>query len=137
MIRNIALAFATTSLAVMPVAAAAETYGITLRGHVPVHCVVQHQLVGYGAQSGDDVALGQIREFCNAPQGYELVVSYTPGALRGATVTVGDDRIVLDGSGQAVLSRATGPRLRQRLISAAPGEKGFDTDVLHFQIQTI
>lgn len=137
MIRNIALAFASASLAVMPVAAAAETQGISLRGYVPVHCVVQHQPTGYGAQSGDGVALGQIREFCNAPQGYELVVSYTPGSLRGAVVTVGEDRIVLDGSGQGVLSRAAGPRLRQRMISAAPGETGFDTDRLHFQIQTI
>ena len=87
-----------------------------------------------GAIEGDAVSLGSFREYCNAPTGYELVVSYAPGTLVGTRIIAGSDEILLNGSGQAVLSRATGPRIRERPIAAVPGENGFDSDHLDLQI---
>ena len=74
------------------------------------------------------VSLGSFREYCNAPTGYDLVINYAPGSLEGTRIIAGNDEIILNGSGQAVLSRATGPRVRERPIAAVPGEQGFDTD---------
>lgn len=133
--RTISVGIATLALALTPVSAfAATSFGYNLRLTVAVHCTVKHQGVGYGATNGDVVSLGTFREYCNAPTGYRLVVNYAPGSLRGAKVFAGSDEIVLDGSGQAVLSQATGPRMRERMISMAPGTNGFDTDRLSLNI---
>jgi len=137
MLRNFSLVLATLSLAAAPSVAMAESEGITFRGTVPVHCVVRHSAGGYGANAGNGVVLGQLREFCNAANGYQLVVSYTPGSLEGAVLTIGDDSIVLNGSGHAVISQERGPRIRERTLAATPGARGFDADHLNFQIQAI
>jgi hypothetical protein len=105
-----------------------------LRLQVPVYCVVQQRASGAAVATGAAVSLGQFREYCNAPGGYQMVVRYEPGKLRGAVLAAGDDQVVLDGSGQAILSRASGPRVRERSILATPGAAGFDTDRLEFQL---
>ena len=105
-----------------------------LRLQVPVHCLVQQRAPGAAIASGSAVSLGQFREYCNAPGGYEMVVRYAPGTLRGAVLAAGQDQVTLDGSGQAILSRAAGPRFRERAILATPGANGFDTDRLEFQL---
>jgi hypothetical protein len=133
MLRKFLLILANAGLMATPVSAA-DSASFNLRLRVDVHCTVQHQPVGYGVSVGGAVSLGQFREYCNAPNGYELVVSYTPGTLRGATIVAGDDRTILNGSGQAVLSRATGPRVRERMVTAIPGDDGFDTDRLELRI---
>jgi len=135
--RNVSLALGAVALMAAPSGAAAESVGLSLRAVVPVHCTVRHRATGYGASLEGAVSLGQLREFCNAAAGYRLVVNYTPGSLRGAVLTVGDDRIVLNGSGQAVVSQAPGPRVRERALAAIPGERGFDTQQLQFQVQPI
>jgi hypothetical protein len=134
MMKNIALGLASLSLAMVPTAGFAANYTFNLRLQVPVHCTVKQQAMGQGAALGNTVALGTFREYCNAPGGYQLVVNYAPGSLQGARIIAGNDEIVLDGSGQAVLSRATGPKIRERLISMAPGANGFDTDRLELDI---
>jgi hypothetical protein len=134
MMKNLALGAAILSLASAPTAAFAATYSFNLRLQVPVHCTVKQQSIGSGVASGDAFALGTFREYCNAPGGYQLVVNYAPGSLQGARIIAGNDEIVLDGSGRAVLSRATGPKIRERLISMAPGANGFDTDRLELDI---
>lgn len=133
MVRKFALA-CTVALATIPAVTHATSFGYNLRLQVPVQCSVRHQPTGYGAAKGGAISLGQFREYCNAPGGYQLVVSYTPGTMRGATISAEDEQVVLDGSGQAILSRVTGPRVRQRTIFATPGEEGFDTDRLELQI---
>jgi hypothetical protein len=122
MMKNIALGVASLSLALIPTAAFAANY------------TVKQQAIGSGVALGNVVALGTFREYCNAPGGYQLVVNYTPGSLQGARIIAGNDEIVLDGSGRAVLSRATGPKIRERLISMSPGANGFDTDRLELDI---
>ena len=61
-------------------------------------------------------------------------MSYTPGSLQGTTIRAGDDEVVLNGSGQAVLSRADGPRIRERLVSITPGPAGLDANSLQFSV---
>lgn len=114
-------------------AEAVSTGTVTLRLQVPVACTVQHRSAI--AATGNGYTLGELHEFCNAAQGYSLVVNYAPGSMRGATIALGDDQIVLDGSGRAVISRAQGPRIRDREVYAEPGVAGFNTDRLDFQIE--
>lgn len=134
MVRKSAFFVTSAVMAMLPTAAYPATAGFNLRVQVPVQCSVRHEATGYGGKIGAAVSLGRFREFCNAPGGYELVVSYTPGTLQGATISAGDEQVVLTGSGQAVLSRETGPKIRERTIFATPGAGGFDTDRLDFQI---
>lgn len=110
---------------------ASETF--RLQVSVPVICTVSHRSTI--AAAGNGYMLGALREYCNAPNGYLLAVDYAPGSMKGAVVSVGDERVVLDGSGHTVISRAAGPRVRDREIFAAPGPKGFDTDQLVFNVQ--
>ena len=106
--------------------------GFGLRMMVPVQCTLRHEPAL--SPAGKEYRLGELIEFCNAPAGYDVQVSYVPGSMRGAVVTIGDDRVTLDGSGQTVVSRAPGPRIRDRTIVAEPGRNGFDTDKLDFAI---
>lgn len=135
MVRIASLALASLALAVGPTAASAASMGYNLRMTVPLRCAVHHQPMGLGAPAaGGGVSLGHVREYCNAPGGYQLVLSYTPGTLRGARVTAGEDQVVLDGSGRAVLHHATGPRVRERALSVVPGADGFNTSRIDLQI---
>jgi hypothetical protein len=134
MLGKISLMVASIALAAAPAAAFDPSASFSLRLTVGVNCTVQHQPSGYGAPTEDGVSLGELREYCNAPTGYQLAVSYAPGSLRGATVRVGNDEVVLTGSGNAILSRVPGPSMRNRTVSAKPGEAGFDTDVIQFHL---
>lgn len=134
MVRKLTLATAGFAIVALPTALSAASMGFNLRLQVPVHCTIVHQMDGHGGTTGNGVALGRFREYCNAPGGYQLVVRYTPGTLQGATILAGEDRVILNGSGQAVLSRSTRPRVRERVITASPGERGFDTDRLEFEL---
>lgn len=136
MIKKFTLGIASAVLAAAPTSATAATFGFNLSLTVAVKCTVQHQATGFGAVSGQAVSLGTFREYCNAPAGYDLVINYAPGSMEGARLIAGNDEIVLNGSGRAVLSRSPGPRVRERMISAIPGENGFDTDRLELTIVT-
>ena len=114
-----------------------STATLNLRLVVPVHCSVKYEGVPGLAAAAGGIPLGNVREYCNATGGYELVMAYTPGSLRGATVQVGGDAIVLDGSGRAVLSRESGPKMQTRSVSIIPGANGIDTDQLAIDIHPI
>lgn len=119
---------------VSPATAYSEGHGsylIELR--VPVICNLSYDGAA-AASEGGGYRLGDLREYCNAPEGYAVTVNYAAGSMRGAVIEVGDDHVVLDGSGTTTISRAAGPRIRNRAIVAIPGPGGFDTDRLNFQI---
>jgi hypothetical protein len=129
-IGSAALALAATPSVVL----ANSTASLNLRLVVPVHCSVKYEgLPGLDTLSGR-ISLGNVREYCNASGGYELVMAYAPGSLRGATVQVGGEVIVLDGSGRAVLSRESGPKMQTRPVSILPGANGIDTSHLAIDI---
>lgn len=110
--------------------------GYQLSVTVPTLCSIKHH-PGMMLLSGDEYRLGSLQEYCNAARGYRVNLSYTPGSMRGAVVTVGDDHVVLDGSGSATISVARGPAIRERDLRATPGLAGFDTDRLDFVIETL
>ncbi|HZF43109.1 MAG TPA: hypothetical protein VEZ48_06840 [Sphingomonadaceae bacterium] len=135
MAHGLQIGLASTLLCFAVTAADAATMGFNLRLTVPLHCRAQFSPVVTANRSGEEVSLGEIREYCNAPQGYELVVSYQSGSLRGARIVAGSDQVVLNGSGEAVLSRQAGPRVRSLPVLATPGKNGFDTDRLFFRLR--
>lgn len=115
------------------VADARDNLGYTLSLSVPVVCTLKYK-PGFADNNGGRIQLGELQEFCNAPNGYQLVVNYTPGALRGAVIMAGEERVVLDGSGQATLNGAVGPRIQNRALAAIPASGGFDADRLDLRI---
>lgn len=137
MVRRISLACASLALVATPSALSAASTSYRVSATVAMHCKVQHRFDSYGQKLADGISLGEIRELCNAAHGYELVVRYTPGSLRGTTLRAGHDQVVLNGSGEAILSRSSGPRILQRTVTATPGEAGFDADHLEFQLVTV
>ena len=134
MVRKFSLLAASMALVTSSEATFAESAAYRITLNVGTYCKVQHENAGYGQQSSGAIALGKIRELCNAAHGYELLVNYTPGSLQGTTIRAGDDEVVLDGSGQAVLSRADGPRIRERTVSVTPGPAGLNADSLEFSV---
>jgi hypothetical protein len=118
-------------------AAHSESFGISLLLQVPVMCTVKAGAGAAGVATGPaapgSFELGAIREYCNAPHGYDLVVHYTPGSLKGMTLIAGDERVQLDGSGTALVGRSPGPAIKYRNLEAIPGPQGFDADHLDFE----
>jgi hypothetical protein len=135
MIRNV-MKFAVMLAAVVvgPNAGATES-SYQLRYVVPVHCTLSYGTgTGSGASGDGAVGLGALQEYCNAARGYELIVHYTPGTLRGTVLIAGEERIVLDGSGSTIVDTSPIPRNRSRSLAAIPGANGFDTDRLDFEV---
>ena len=115
-------------------AVATSSMGFHLRAIVPVTCGVQYNPAG--AAVTDSVArLGQLREYCNAPDGYKLEVHYSPNTLRGVRLNFGNESVMLDGSGFATIPGASGPKIQTRALSAQMGQGGFDTR--EFQVAAI
>ena len=118
----------TASAAVPSSAIANNSASFKLRAVVPVACEVEFIPVSSSASNAADVIrLGELRESCNSPDGYKLEVRYTPDTLRGVTLYLGNERIVLDGSGRAFIPGSAGPAVQTRMLSAEIGENGFDT----------
>lgn len=119
-------------VAPLPVGAQ-SSIGYRVSLSVAVHCQVRHSPAGAG-DTGGSYSLGRLTEFCNAPAGYDLRVQYTPGALQGMLLMVGDRSILLDGSGQALINGSDMPRIQERPLAAIPSSVGFNTDRLEFDI---
>lgn len=133
--KNIFFSSACLALLIAPAASnATQTKGFQLKLSVPVNCSVNFSQNNVISSDGDNIPLGSFREYCNAASGYQLIVKYTPGTLRGARLLAGNDEITLNGSGEAVLTRSTQPRKRERSISVIPGEDGFNTNQLELYI---
>ena len=131
--KKIACVIAALSLCQAPaMAAAVGTGSYSLQLHVAETCTIQHT-PGLSPAGGGAYNLGAIKEYCNAPRGYDVVVTYTPGTMKGATIALGGDAVTLNGSGTAIVSHAAGPRILDRELVVTPGASGFDTDVLSFQ----
>lgn len=136
MVRRIGrLAVAGLLVAAGTSAANSESFGIDLVLRVPVMCKVSTGTgaAGAGPSIPGSFELGEIQEFCNAPRGYDLLVHYTPGTLKGMTLIAGDARVQLDGSGSAVVGHSPAPAIKVRNLSAIPGPQGFDADHLDFE----
>ena len=87
------------------------------------------------AFTDNSVRLGELREYCNAPNGYNLEVRYSPNSLHGVTVNIGSEHVTLDGSGFASIRGASGPKIQTRELSLQFGDDGLDAD--EFQVAAI
>jgi hypothetical protein len=131
----IAALFAATAAPAWATATSGSAGTYVLKLAVPMLCDVRFTAGGSAAGTGGSFDLGKLGEFCNDGQGYSVVVNYAPGTLRGAVLQLGTDRVVLDGSGQAVVSQSNEARFRTRELVATPGANGFDSPELSFRIQ--
>ena len=104
-----ALAIAVASPAI------AATSAIKLKGHVPVTCNVRASAATATVQ-GSLVQLGDIRELCNAPAGYDVFVDYS-GNFAGTVLLVDGAPVELGKGGSVKFASEDGPALRKRELA--------------------
>lgn len=94
---------------------------VTLRAFVPVLCRVQlHEAVGAVDEEG--VAhLGTADEFCNAPQGYRVLVQH-PADLQGAAIIRNGERIPLSPGGETVLTDSSHANVDTLVLAVDVGD---------------
>lgn len=107
---------------------------IRLYAVVPVICRVE--LDAQPGQPDEDgiVQLGIADEFCNAPQGYRVVVQHAPD-LQGAALISGGVRIPLSPSGETVLTDSHHADLRTFALSADLGDAPEEFRTLGLRIE--
>lgn len=99
--------------------AIAGTAVIHISGYVPVICHADIQSLS-AMPANEEIALGTIKEFCNAGAGYQLIANHSPGQGLGKLIIDGQ-AVPLDSSGQTVLARMPGPRDITQTLSYRPG----------------
>lgn len=121
---RIIAAAAALTLAALPVEASngmrEVSTTIRLTAYVPVLCRVQlHTSVGEIDESG--VAdLGVADEFCNAPQGYRVMLHH-PLDLEDAAIIRDGVRIPLSPGGETVLTDSNQPDIKSLRLAIDPG----------------
>lgn len=132
--KKIACITAVALVAAIPGAALAVQGTVNLTAIVPVVCNVQFESGSMAADPSGLVQLGNVRELCNSSSGYRLMVDYQPGTLVGAQIQLGQQTIVLDGHGSAVLTNSPLPGNQTRPIAILPGQSGFDTSSFSLRV---
>jgi hypothetical protein len=99
-IAAVATLFSSAASATAPSALTDDSsYTIELRGYVPVICNANVNASQVSVQSSQ-VEIGQLSEFCNNANGYEVWVDYTP-SLAGSTLLVDGQSVDLTEAGTA------------------------------------
>jgi len=98
------------------------TYTLQINGFVPTVCKADLTASQVPSQAGV-VALGQMREFCNDGDGYQVWVDYSP-SLAGDTLTIGDRQIVLGPSGSAMIDASDGPGVAAKAVTLSLPQDG-------------
>lgn len=118
------LALALVAVAASPAASSTAnsfsskaSYSITLRGFVPVICRVSVTPTATAADTGVQ-DLGELKEFCNAPNGYDVFIEHT-GDANGAAVIVDGQAIALSETGETVISTSSTAAFRDRSLKLA------------------
>ncbi|MGE8140808.1 hypothetical protein ACQKOE_02420 [Novosphingobium sp. NPDC080210] len=111
------------------------TYQITLRGFVPTICRVSVEPKVTPA-GGVLVDLGEMKEFCNSPNGYIVYADHTPN-VTGAVLIIDGRSVVLSPHGSTMLLESRGPGNRTHKVSLDlrnhPAPKGY----ISFRIQPL
>lgn len=81
------------------------SYTINIQGFVPVICRASVASTQAPVQSGQ-TSLGQLSEFCNSPNGYQVWVDYSP-SLANASIIIDGRTVQLDASGSALIDSST------------------------------
>lgn len=93
---------------------------IRLQAFVPVICRVQLS-ASVRPMADGMVELGTADEFCNAPQGYRVLLQHAPG-LEGAAVISEGLRIPLSPTGETVLTNSSHADIRSVALALDLGE---------------
>jgi hypothetical protein len=96
-------------------AASPARYTIEITGFVPVICNVTMSQSIVTPASEESIDLGDMSEFCNSPNGYQVWVDYT--GMETATIEVDGERIPLSASGTTMISTSATAAKRTRHIS--------------------
>jgi len=106
------------------VAAAGQTarYTITVSGFVPVICRASLDATVVPAAAGE-APLGELNEFCNSPNGYQVYVEGSP-ELADATLIVDGQAVALSGDGPTLVAASNGPDIVSRNVSLASNGGG-------------
>lgn len=92
--------------------------GVDMSGESPQVCSAGIDPPGAGA-GGNGVAIGQLREFCNASDGYEVWIDF-PSELVGAVLVVDGQDLSLTEARTVRVSHAAGPGLAQHRLQLRP-----------------
>ena len=125
MFRNIAAAAAAVGLLASAPAHAATpeaTFNLQITGFVPTVCNAQLSTSTAPSQAGT-VSLGDMSEFCNNANGYQVWVDYSP-TLAGDTLQVGDQTITLTSSGSALIDASSTPNISTKSVSLNVPQSG-------------
>lgn len=100
------------------------SFTITIVGHVPVICRASLDVSVVPSQAGP-TSLGELQEFCNNANGYQIFVDSSP-ELANATLVVGGREIVLSGNGSTLVSSSSGPAITSSdvVLEGANGASG-------------
>ena len=85
------------------------SYSIGITGYVPVTCRATLQATVIPSQPGA-TSLGNLQEFCNNPNGYQIFVDSSP-ELANATLVIGGREVELSGTGSTLVSASSGPAI--------------------------
>jgi len=90
-------------------------YTIGFTGIVPTICraSLDANVVPAG---GRETSLGQLNEFCNSPNGYQIFVETSP-ELADATLIVDGQTVSLAGNGPVLVAASDGPNILSRNVS--------------------
>ena len=112
----------------------AAQYRIGISAEVPVLCrvSVDAALVPDGAGR---VSLGTMKEFCNNPHGYQVVMEYAP--IAGDAALIVDGRTIpLGKSGRVVVARSPGAAVIERKVELQLSQEGV-APALAFRIEPL
>ena len=93
----------------VPDAPGSSSYSIGITGFVPVICraSVDTTVVSNNAGSNN---LGNLNEFCNSPNGYQVFVEASP-ELANATIVIDGNSVPLAANGPTLISSSSGPSI--------------------------
>lgn len=116
------LMLAIASAPMTTASAGPETMTFRITGRVPTLCRI-HLSSAFSAPDASGVAdLGTAEEFCNAPNGYRVIVNHQSG-LQGAAIIRRGVRIPLSPTGQTVIVDAMHPALERLSMALDVGDQ--------------
>jgi len=109
-----ALAISGAALANEPARVGGAEFRIGIVGEVPVICRVSLDTTVLSDVDGR-VSLGTMKEFCNNPTGYRVVLEY-PAAMESAKLIIDGRELALDGSGLVAVTRSAGAAVAEHKV---------------------
>lgn len=116
-----ALAISGAALANEPARDGGAEFRIGIAGKVPVICRVSLDTTVLADVDGR-VSLGTMKEFCNNPTGYRVVLEY-PAAMESAKLIIDGREFALDGSGLVDVTRSAGAAVAEHKVELDLNQK--------------